>query len=150
MTSRDLVQQRKMLPNGDTIWRHAELVEAALNGGLAVLEGLQRIHHSILNAIFRWKPVFNKNDAEFVEILNIYLYSLIIDREIELFDGSRLLRRDRYDEIMKSCNFSVEDMHKRCSMFHIYIFKNKLFVNTMVHIYKSYLLMKNKFIYHWY
>lgn len=46
MTSRDLIQQRTTLPNGDTVWRHAPLVNAALEGKMAVLDGIHRLHPS--------------------------------------------------------------------------------------------------------
>ncbi|XP_047991835.1 von Willebrand factor A domain-containing protein 8-like [Leguminivora glycinivorella] len=48
MTARDLVQQRTTLDNGDTVWRNSALVDAALKGHLAVLDGLHRIHASTL------------------------------------------------------------------------------------------------------
>ena len=44
MTSRDLLQQRTTQPNGDTIWRYSPLVTAALEGKMAVLDGVHRIH----------------------------------------------------------------------------------------------------------
>ena len=37
---------------------------------------------------------------------------LVQDRELQLHDGKRLLRADRYDEIKAQCNKSDEDMHK--------------------------------------
>ncbi|KAJ8722262.1 hypothetical protein PYW08_004664 [Mythimna loreyi] len=80
MTARDLVQQRTTLDNGDTVWRNSALVEAALKGHMAVLDGLHRIHASTLAVLHR----------------------LVHDRELQLHDGTRLLRHDRYDELLKS------------------------------------------------
>uniref|UniRef100_A0A2A4JAX2 von Willebrand factor A domain-containing protein 8 n=1 Tax=Heliothis virescens TaxID=7102 RepID=A0A2A4JAX2_HELVI len=80
MTARDLVQQRTTLDNGDTVWRNSALVEAALKGHMAVLDGLHRIHASTLAVLHR----------------------LVHDRELQLHDGMRLLRHDRYDELLKS------------------------------------------------
>ncbi|KAH9643451.1 hypothetical protein HF086_002570 [Spodoptera exigua] len=53
MTARDLVQQRTTLDNGDTVWRNSALVEAALKGHMAVLDGLHRIHASTLAVLHR-------------------------------------------------------------------------------------------------
>ncbi|XP_075977606.1 von Willebrand factor A domain-containing protein c12.2 [Anticarsia gemmatalis] len=80
MTARDLVQQRTTIDNGDTVWRNSALVEAALKGHMAVLDGLHRIHASTLAVLHR----------------------LVHDRELQLHDGTRLLRHDRYDELVKS------------------------------------------------
>ncbi|XP_034832345.1 von Willebrand factor A domain-containing protein 8 [Maniola hyperantus] len=80
MTARDLIQQRTTLDNGDTVWRNSALVEAALKGHLAVLDGLHRIHASTLAVLHR----------------------LVHDRELQLHDGTRLLRYDRYDDLLAS------------------------------------------------
>jgi hypothetical protein len=53
MTARDLLQQRTTTPEGDTVWRLAPLVEAALEGRLAVLDGLHRAHKSSLAVLQR-------------------------------------------------------------------------------------------------
>ena len=42
MTARDLLQQRTTLPNGDTVWRRSPLVEAAIHGKMAILDGVHR------------------------------------------------------------------------------------------------------------
>ncbi|XP_039291605.1 von Willebrand factor A domain-containing protein 8-like [Nilaparvata lugens] len=80
MTSRDLIQQRSTLDNGDTIWKNAPLITAALHGSLAVLDGIHRLHHSTLAILHR----------------------LVQDRELQLFDGRRMLRHDRYDELVET------------------------------------------------
>ncbi|XP_032686011.1 von Willebrand factor A domain-containing protein 8 [Odontomachus brunneus] len=91
MTSRDLIQQRTTSPNGDTVWRDSPLVDAALHGKLAVLDGINRIHSSTLAVLHR----------------------LVHDRELQLHDGKRLVRADRYDEIKKEHGSSDEDMRDR-------------------------------------
>lgn len=53
MTSRDLLQQRTTLENGDTGWRFSPLVEAAIEGRIAVLDGIDRIHPSTLSILHR-------------------------------------------------------------------------------------------------
>lgn len=91
MTSRDLLQKRITEPNGDTTWMMSPLVEAALNGRLAVLDGLHRI-----------------NQGSFA-----VLHRLIHDRELQLFDGTRLLRHDRYEQIKANSEMTDEDMKER-------------------------------------
>ncbi|KAI5635774.1 AAA domain (dynein-related subfamily) domain-containing protein [Phthorimaea operculella] len=80
MTARDLLQQRTTLADGDTVWRNSALVDAALKGHLAVLDGLHRVHPSTIAVLHR----------------------LVHDRELQLHDGTRLLRHDRYDELIAS------------------------------------------------
>ncbi|XP_069677328.1 von Willebrand factor A domain-containing protein 8 isoform X2 [Periplaneta americana] len=90
MTSRDLIQQRTTLPNGDTIWQNSPLVTAALEGKMAVLDGIHRIHPSTLAVIHR----------------------LVHDRELQLHDGRRLVRHDRFDEYKNRHNLSEEELSK--------------------------------------
>lgn len=54
MTSRDLLQQRTTTANGDTGWRLTPLVTAALNGHLAVLDGIHRLDVSTISTIKRY------------------------------------------------------------------------------------------------
>lgn len=42
MTARDLLQQRTTLADGDTVWKYSPLVEAALSGKMAILDGIHR------------------------------------------------------------------------------------------------------------
>ncbi|KAG7197989.1 hypothetical protein KM043_016215 [Ampulex compressa] len=88
MTSRDLIQQRTTSSDGDTVWKNSPLVDAALHGKLAVLDGINRIHPSTLAILHR----------------------LVHDRELQLHDGKRLIRADRYDEIKKEYQKSDADM----------------------------------------
>lgn len=53
MTARDLCQQRVTLPNGDTSWRLTPLVDAALKGRLAVLDGVNRLDMGTLAVLQR-------------------------------------------------------------------------------------------------
>lgn len=53
MTSRDLIQQRTTLENGDTVWQLSPLVKAALQGKIAILDGIHRIHPSTLSVLHR-------------------------------------------------------------------------------------------------
>ena len=53
MTARDLCQQRVTLPNGDTSWRLTPLIDAALKGRLAVLDGINRLDMGTLAVLQR-------------------------------------------------------------------------------------------------
>lgn len=89
MTARDLLQQRTTLTNGDTIWRYSPLVIAALEGKMAVLDGIHRVHKGTLAVLHR----------------------LVHERELQLYDGTRLLGRERYEEARQACgNISHEEM----------------------------------------
>lgn len=54
MTSRELLQQRTTLSNGDTAWRESPLILAARQGSIAVLDGVHRLESSTLSALQRW------------------------------------------------------------------------------------------------
>lgn len=81
MTARDLLQTRGTDASGDTVWRLTPLVTAALDGSLAVLDGVHRVDPSTLAVLQR----------------------LAQDREIVLHDGTHLMGRDRY--------LACRDMH---------------------------------------
>ena len=53
MTSRELLQQRTTLENGDTSWRLSPLVVAAQKGRLAVLDGIHRVDTGTLAVLKR-------------------------------------------------------------------------------------------------
>ncbi|MBZ3884085.1 von Willebrand factor A domain-containing protein 8 [Sciurus carolinensis] len=91
MTARDLLQQRYTLPNGDTAWRSSPLVNAALEGKLVLLDGIHRVNAGTLAVLQR----------------------LIHDRELSLYDGSRLLREDRYMRLKQELQMSDEQLQKR-------------------------------------
>lgn len=95
MTSRDLIQQRTTLENGDTVWKNSPLVTAALEGKLAILDGLHRAHPSTLSTLHR----------------------LVLDREIQLYDGKRLIRHDRFNELESI--YGVEQL-KECGILRIH------------------------------
>ena len=54
MTSRELIQQRATTESGDTCWRVSPLVEAALKGRLAVLDGMHRVDTGTLSVLKRF------------------------------------------------------------------------------------------------
>uniref|UniRef100_T1INA4 von Willebrand factor A domain-containing protein 8 n=1 Tax=Strigamia maritima TaxID=126957 RepID=T1INA4_STRMM len=88
MTARDLIQQRSTTNEGDTIWKNMPLVTACLQGKIAVLDGLHRVNPGTLAIIHR----------------------LVHDRELQLFDGKRILRHDRYDRLKTEEKLTVTDL----------------------------------------
>ncbi|PIK51485.1 putative von Willebrand factor A domain-containing protein 8 [Apostichopus japonicus] len=91
MTSRDLLQQRATLPTGDTTWRMTPLVTAALQGSIALLDGLHRVNPSTLAVLQR----------------------LVHDRELSLFDGSRLLSHERYEDVKEKGGLTEEQLAEK-------------------------------------
>jgi len=61
--------------DGSTGWSHSPLIQAAIDGDLLILDGVDRLDGDTLTVIHR----------------------LIVDREVDLFDGTRL-RMTREDE----------------------------------------------------
>ncbi|XP_061647340.1 von Willebrand factor A domain-containing protein 8 isoform X2 [Phyllopteryx taeniolatus] len=91
MTARDLLQQRFTLPSGDTAWRPSPLVTAALEGKLLLLDGIHRVNLGTLAVLSR----------------------LLHDRELDLYDGTRLLRWDRYQALKEEQNLTDQQLQER-------------------------------------
>uniref|UniRef100_A0A673VZ52 von Willebrand factor A domain containing 8 n=1 Tax=Salmo trutta TaxID=8032 RepID=A0A673VZ52_SALTR len=91
MTARDLLQQRYTLANGDTAWRPSPLVTAAQEGKLLLLDGIHRVNLGTLAVLSR----------------------LLHDRELSLYDGSRLLRWDRYQALKEELQLTDDQLHER-------------------------------------
>ncbi|MEQ2206983.1 hypothetical protein XENOCAPTIV_005632 [Xenoophorus captivus] len=91
MTARDLLQQRYTLPNGDTAWRPSPLVIAAMEGKLLILDGIHRVNLGTLAVLSR----------------------LLHDRELDLYDGTRLLQWDRYQTLKEHLQFSDQQLQER-------------------------------------
>ncbi|KAG2198207.1 hypothetical protein INT46_006615 [Mucor plumbeus] len=79
MSSRDLLQRRSTTAKGDTVWENSLLVEAAIHGHLAVLDGIEALSYGTLNTLQR----------------------LCSDRETQLPDGTRLISSHRYAILMR-------------------------------------------------
>lgn len=103
LSSRDLMLRRVSLENqethsteqrgvkgvigpADTAWEFSPLIRAALEGEIAVLDNIDRLSSSVLEA----------------------LTSLIEDREITLFDGTRLVGQQEFDLLCKEHSLSPE------------------------------------------
>ena len=91
MTARDLLQQRTTIHTGETVWRLSPLIKASLEGKMAVLDGVHRVHRGTLAVLQR----------------------LIHDREVQLYDGTRLLARDKYDLLLAEHGRTAEEMAAR-------------------------------------
>ncbi|XP_061547312.1 von Willebrand factor A domain-containing protein 8 isoform X2 [Phycodurus eques] len=91
MTARDLLQQRFTLPSGDTAWRPSPLVTAALEGKLLLLDGIHRVNLGTLAVLSR----------------------LLHDRELDLYDGTRLLRWDRYQALKEEQNLTDQQLQEK-------------------------------------
>ncbi|XP_060665010.1 von Willebrand factor A domain-containing protein 8 [Drosophila nasuta] len=89
MTSRDLIQQRITNAEGDTIWQDSPLVRAAKTGSVVILNGLHRLHKST----------------------SAVLQRIIHEREVQLCDGTTLLRSDRYKALL-SQGLSEDELTK--------------------------------------
>lgn len=89
MTVRDLLQRRVIDADGNTAWKASVLVEAAIRGETVILDGLHRLDPSVVAV----------------------LQSLCQDRELDLLDGTRLMRWDRFDRLLKEVG--ADEIRKR-------------------------------------
>ncbi|KAJ3272681.1 von Willebrand factor A domain-containing protein 8 [Terramyces sp. JEL0728] len=96
MTARDLLQRRNTNSNGDTIWENSQLVNAAIFGKVAILDGIDVLSHGTISSLQR----------------------LVSEREIPLPNGTSLVGAKRYDLLRKRNNWSDADMQMRglCSI----------------------------------
>ncbi|KAF5299279.1 hypothetical protein FQA39_LY02452 [Lamprigera yunnana] len=90
MTSRDLVQQRTTLSNGDTVWKCSPLVDCAISGKIAVIDGIHRVHPSTLAVLHR----------------------LVHDRELQLHDGRRMISSDNFSNLKTDLDISEDNLIK--------------------------------------
>lgn len=91
MTSRDLLQKRTTDARGDTVWQRSALVDAALQGDIAVLDGIHRLAPGTLTV----------------------LAQLLQEREVQLYDGSRLVRPDTFAFLQRKLNLSARELNDR-------------------------------------
>ncbi|CAM0142536.1 unnamed protein product [Umbelopsis sp. WA50703] len=88
MSSRDLLQRRSTTSTGDTVWENSMLVEAALNGRLAVLDGVETLSFGTLTTLQR----------------------LVTEREVQLPDGKRLVNPKRFASLMKKHKWTQDQL----------------------------------------
>ena len=87
MTARDLVQRRGIdADTGDTVWTDSPLVHAAQQGRAVILDNLQTIPAETLAT----------------------LQSLCVNRQLDLFDGSRLVPAHVFDALVEAGHIDAE------------------------------------------
>ena len=92
MTARDLLQQRVTdVLTGNTGWKNAPLIDAAIRGRIAVLDGLHRLDPSTLAS----------------------LQSLVVHRFTSLPDGSRLIPEEHYADLIKHSKLTQAELAER-------------------------------------
>ena len=130
MTARDLLQQRSTKQDGDTIWVNSPLIQAAIEGKLALLDGLDQVHSSTLAVVFRSVKqlilFYHYHVAGLCYFCNAkmllfnFLCRLVHDRELQLHDGSRLLRPDRYDALKSKYGLTDDMLNQKYGIFRIH------------------------------
>ncbi|KAH8072318.1 ATPase [Aureococcus anophagefferens] len=91
MGARDFLQRRVTDDRGNTGWKDSALVDAALRGDVAVLDGVDRLPRGLLYAT---------------------LARLVSDRELDLPDGTRLCAPRRWAELLHG-GLSETDLRAR-------------------------------------
>ncbi|VDO38068.1 unnamed protein product [Haemonchus placei] len=99
MNARELLQRRRMLDNGDTLWEDSQLVAAAKRGDVCVLDGAERLPKGQLCQV-HWSALES-------------LASLCYHRTLFLPDGSRLVGSDEFDNIQKKTGNDEEHLNSR-------------------------------------
>ncbi|CAI2356267.1 unnamed protein product [Caenorhabditis sp. 36 PRJEB53466] len=91
MNTRELIQRRHMKENGDTVWEDSILVNAARNGDVCVLDGVEMVHPSVIMS----------------------LSQLIYHRRFDLPNGSRLIGEEEFLKIMERDSIDETTMNDR-------------------------------------
>lgn len=91
MLHRELFQRRSTDEEGNTIWEPSPLVTAARNGKVCILDNMETLPQGMLSA----------------------LSSLLNERMITLFDGTRLLSRESFNAISSEWNLSAKEMNDK-------------------------------------
>ena len=90
ITARDLLQQRSTRANGDTFWTNSPLIEAAVSGNIAILDGLHHVDPDTLPAI----------------------QTLLQDGEIVLFDGTKFLKHSKHEALMQKLDKDASQLER--------------------------------------
>jgi hypothetical protein len=91
LNSRDLLQSRRILENGDTVWEDSQLVQGLKEGKLVVLDNLEQAHWST------------------IEVLS----TLIHHRFLQLPNGTRLVSSLAFEILKSKMQCTSEDLNKR-------------------------------------
>ena len=78
MSARELLVTRTTNTSGDTTWRYSALVQCAIDGGTAVLDGIENLSFGVLST----------------------LKTLIIEKWIQLPNGELLVNQKRFNELV--------------------------------------------------
>lgn len=112
MSTRDLLQQRITQSNGDTVWHNSPLINACLAGDVVVLDGIHRLRDDTLMSMRR----------------------LIQDRELDLADGSKLIRHDKYDSLVEDAEKKGIKLNDKILRFEFCLEFNICFINVCLKI----------------
>jgi MoxR-like ATPase len=91
MSSRDLLQKRGTDLNGDTIWENSGLVEAAIAGQYAILDGVHALDSGAFASLQR----------------------LVSEREISLPNGTRLVHPQNYQRLRDNFGLTEKDLAEK-------------------------------------
>ncbi|RNF05748.1 putative heat shock protein HslVU, ATPase subunit HslU [Trypanosoma rangeli] len=92
MTNKDLFQRRTTDSSaGDTLWENSPLVEAALSGHIAVLDGIDKLPSGMLSS----------------------LQQLLVDGSMSLYDGTLLRSQREYEILKRELMATDEEMRAR-------------------------------------
>jgi hypothetical protein len=91
LNSRDLLQSRRILENGDTVWENGQLVDCLTNGKLAILDNLEQAHWST------------------IEVLR----TLIHHRFLQLPNGERWISPTSFGMLKTKMRCTVDELNQR-------------------------------------
>ena len=101
MSARDLLQRRSTDSLGNTTWHPSPLVTAALHGHALVLDGLNRLPGETLSILQVRQRVCRHLVGAAGRLTSCAAQRLVLDRELELFDGTRLITAEHYASLEK-------------------------------------------------
>ncbi|KAJ3169542.1 hypothetical protein HDU88_000733 [Geranomyces variabilis] len=91
MSARDVLQRRETRHDGSTHWQNSPMIKAALEGKIAILDGLHWVRADTIAALGR----------------------LVQDREIVLPDGTQLIGARSFDLMAERLNLSAAELNAR-------------------------------------
>lgn len=119
LNSRELLQTRIQLPNGDTIWSDSLLVAAAKAGRVCVLDGLERVHWSTIGALA--PLIHHRLLVCCVGSRYNYIYAslYLFDQTCHYFyfqhlpDGTRLVSQAAFDSMLAKSECTASELNDR-------------------------------------
>ena len=95
MSPRDLFMRRSTDEVGNTQWKKSTVVKSALEGKLCILDGIHRLSDDTLCS----------------------LASLTSDREVQLFDGRRLISHERFDQMINDLSKKISPLNNQLNTY---------------------------------